>query len=169
MKGLIHIYTGEGKGKTTAALGLAARAAGHGKKVQIIQFLKPPSFSGEHLSMTSITGLEIESYGVAGPVKKSDDNQAHVKLGIKKARSYIKNTSIDMLVLDEINIALNLGFVKLAEVMKLIEAKHDNMELVLTGRDAHPEVIKKADYVTEMKELKHPYNKGIAARKGVEY
>lgn len=169
-RGLVEVYTGEGKGKTTAALGLALRAEGQGLKVKIIQFLKKRE-SGEVKAIKK-TQIGIEQYGTEdfiNPKKLRPIDFEEAKKGLEKAKIEIRSGKWDLLILDEINVAVKFGLIKLAEVLDLIENKPKNLELVLTGRWASPEISKKADLVTEMKERKHIFKRGIKGRKGIDY
>jgi len=163
MKGKVIIFTGDGKGKTTASLGMALRALGHGKKVVIIQFLKKGEY-GE----TKSGILEIHQFGKEKFVfepKKEDFEEA--KKAMKFAREALKRKPF-MLILDEINVAMALKLVPIEEVVKLIEEREET-HMVLTGRNAPKKIIRIADLVTEMKKIKHYYDKGIEAIEGLEY
>lgn len=168
-KGLIHVYTGNGKGKTTAAVGQAFRALGHGWRVRMIQFMKH-CHCGEVEQARRTKNFEIEQFGngfIIGKIKKEDVEMA--KKGMERAHEIIANNDCDLLILDEINIAMDYGLIGVEEVIKLMKAKPPEMELILTGRNAPKEIIRLADLVTEMKEIKHPYKRGITAREGIEY
>ncbi|HIP75070.1 MAG TPA: cob(I)yrinic acid a,c-diamide adenosyltransferase [Thermococcus paralvinellae] len=167
--GLIHIYTGNGKGKTTAALGLALRMLGNGGRVIIIQFMKAPKVYGEYF-MAGKCGYVIESYGPPKFVhgKPEEDDIRAAKRALERAKEVVKSGEWDLVVLDEICVALGFGILDVEEVKELIKSKAPNTELVLTGRYCPEELYELADYVTEMREIKHPYQKGITARKGVE-
>ena len=169
--GLLQVYTGPGKGKTTAAVGLAARAAGQGLEVAFIQFVKP-SESGEVESLKKI-GVKAAHFGAAGWVKKGEDASEHVKeaqRGWREALRYLKGTEqVDLLILDELNVVLSLGLLDRGEVMEAIINRPHGLEMVCTGRDAPKELIQAADLVTEMNEVKHYYQKGVKERKGIEY
>ena len=171
-KGYIQVYTGDGKGKTTAALGLAFRAAGHGMRTFIIQFMKGSIFYGELKSAQMLKDyITIVQMGREEFVDRNNPDPKDVELaqkGIELAREVMKKNEYDILVLDEINVALDFGLVSLDQVLSLMEGKPENMELILTGRYAHPEVVKRADLVTEMLEIKHYYaEKGVDARDGI--
>lgn len=169
--GLIHIYTGNGKGKTTASLGLALRAIGRGFKVHIIQFMKGHNF-GEIKTGNKIKNLTIEQFGSVHFVDKYNLKKQDIDLankGIKRAKDIMNKKKHSLLILDEINCALAWKLIKLEDILSLIKNKPKQMELVLTGRYAHPKIKKLTDYLTIMKEGKHPYKKGIQARKGIEY
>jgi len=170
-KGFIHIYTGSGKGKTTAALGLGLRAAGAGFKVYMIQFMKGRRYS-ELDSIENIQNFKIVQYGRDEFVSKENPEQIDIDLaqeGFVHAQETIKKGKFDMVILDEINVAVDFNLIKLKDLLNLINNKPEKLELVLTGRYSHPETIKIADIVTEMLEIKHPYQKGITARKGVDF
>jgi len=167
---LIQVYTGNGKGKTTAALGQAIRAAGAGFKVFIIQFVKGRYYN-ELKVLKSIKNIKIEQYGKSCFIKKKPDKKdiALAKRGLERAREVISKRIYNLVILDEINIALNLKLLKLKDVVELIENAPKKIELILTGRYAHPKVLKIADLISEIKERRHYYRKGITARKGIEF
>lgn len=170
--GTIQVYTGDGKGKTTAALGQALRAAGHNFKIIVIQFMKGKINYGELEAVKKLPNFTIEQYGLPTFVDKDSPSKEDVSLakkGFARAKEVIMGGNYDFVILDEINIALDYGLVPLDELLELIKNKPGNVELILTGRYAPPEIIKIADLVTEMKEIKHHYRKGIQARKGIEY
>jgi cob(I)alamin adenosyltransferase len=171
-KGLVQVYTGNGKGKTTAALGVALRAVGHGLKVLVIQFMKGSRDYGELESAQKLSPhLRITPVGRNTFVSKSHPDPADIERaqeGFALAKKAIQNREYDIVVLDEINMAIDYGLISLSEVLQLIDSKPESVELILTGRNARPEIIEKADLVTEMVERKHYYDKGIKARKGIE-
>ncbi len=173
--GLIVVITGHGKGKTTSALGIALRAVGYGMKVCIIEFIKGDMYSGEidgikrlspnvelHLTGKGFCGIEGNPY----PYK---EHRANAQDALKLAKEKMLSKKFDILILDEINNALQLKLVDLPQVLELIENKPLLMHLILTGRGAHPEVIKRAHTVTEMKEIKHAFRQGIEPQKGIDY
>ena len=171
-KGLVHIYTGNGKGKTTSSLGLAMRALGHGANVTVIQFMKGWKEYGELITASKLAGLEMVQTGRADYVyrgKEQPEDYDEAERGIETALLVMSSGKCDMLILDEINVAVDYGLVALESVIELVKNKPSGMELILTGRDAHKDLIELADLVTEMHEVKHPYNDGITARKGVEF
>ena len=170
-KGYIHIYTGNGKGKTTASLGLGIRAAGAGYKVHMVQFMKGRRYS-ELDGLEKVDNFTVSQHGRDEFVNKDNPEQIDIDLaqeGFSKAKELIENNKYDMIILDEINVAVDFNLIPLEEVLKLVEEKPEKLELVLTGRYAHPEVQKIADYVTEMLEIKHPYQDGVEARKGIDF
>ncbi len=170
MKGYVHVYTGDGKGKTTAAIGLAIRAAGAGRKVFIGQFLKSGEYS-EHKALERFSDLiEIKQYGrgcfIYGAPEDEDIKAA--RKGLNEVRDIINSGEYDLVILDEANIAV---YYKLFEVSKLLEidrSRPEHVEIVITGRMADQSLIDEADLVTEMKEIKHYYKKGVIARPGIE-
>jgi len=172
-KGLVQIYTGVGKGKTTAALGLAFRAAGHGYKTKLIQFMKGQINYGELKAAKKFKGMvEIVQAGRKEFVSRKQPSRVDVALAqkaLKLARKELAKAEVDILVLDEINCALDFKLISLQQAKELLRMKPENMELILTGCWAHPELVRLADLVTEMKCIKHPWQKGIKARKGIEY
>jgi cob(I)alamin adenosyltransferase len=170
-KGYIHIYTGPGKGKTTSALGLGLRAAGAGYKVYMIQFMKGRKYS-ELDSLEHIPNFSYVQFGRDEFVSKKKPEQIDIDLakkGFKHAKKIVKDEKHDMIILDEINVAVDYNLIPVEMVLKLLKEKPEKVELILTGRYAHPEIIKIADLVTEMLEIKHPYQYGVNARKGIDY
>jgi len=171
-KGLIQVYTGDGKGKTTAALGLALRAVGHGLRVLVIQFMKGNINYGELESSKKLSPyLTIKQAGRETFVSRTNPDPIDIRLvqdGFDFAKKALADEAYDILILDEINVAVDYGLVVLSDLLRLLDTKPDGVELVLTGRNASPEVMEKADLVTEMVERKHYYRNGIAAREGVE-
>jgi len=172
-KGLIQIYTGNGKGKTTAALGLTLRAVGAGLKVAIIQFLKSGKDYSELNALAKFSSMvTIDSFGRDDFIYKSnpiDEDYKLAKAAFNTARARERDRSIKIIVLDELNVALHYKLLDLNEVLNFLSNKRQDVEIVITGRYAPPELIKVAHLVTEMKEIKHPYQSGIMARKGIEY
>jgi len=170
-KGYVHVYTGSGKGKTTAALGLGLRAIGAGFKVYMIQFMKGRRYS-ELDAVENIPNFTISQYGRDEFVSKENPKQIDIDLaqkGFAHAKNIIKNGKYDLVILDEINVAVDYNLISLKDIIELINEKPEKLELVLTGRYAHPEIVKSADIVTEMLEIKHPYQEGVNARKGIDF
>ncbi|MFX0014700.1 MAG: cob(I)yrinic acid a,c-diamide adenosyltransferase [Promethearchaeota archaeon] len=170
--GLIHVISGNGKGKTTSALGLALRAAGHGFRSLIIQFMKKGWDYGELKVIKNIPEITVLQYGTPEFIDKENPKKIDLdeaKAALDRARIAITDENWDILILDEINVALDFKLISENEVIDIIKQKPKNLELVLTGRDASNEIIELADYYTEICERKHPYQRKILARKGVEY
>jgi cob(I)alamin adenosyltransferase len=168
---MVQVYTGNGKGKTTAALGLGLRAAGHGFEVYMIQFMKGQINYGELEAVKHIPNFTIRQFGRPDFVDKANPDPVDIKLAqeaLDHARNILKEGKVDFLILDEVNVALDFRLVTDQEVLALIKSRPPQMELILTGRFAPPAILEIADLVSEVKEIKHPYQKGIAARKGVE-
>jgi cob(I)alamin adenosyltransferase len=169
-KGYIQIYTGDGKGKTTAALGMAIRAAGHGKKTYIGQFMKGQHY-GELTALRDDPDITIEQYGDVECVHREEVTQRHMdqaRRGLERARRAMLSNQYDIIVLDEINVAVWFDLITTQEVLELLNDRPENMEVVLTGRRAPEELIEIADLVSEVKEIKHYYNRGVKARNGIE-
>ncbi|PWB38353.1 MAG: cob(I)yrinic acid a,c-diamide adenosyltransferase [Parcubacteria group bacterium] len=175
--GQIQVYTGDGKGKTTAALGLAMRAIGNGLKVGMIFFDKGGAYYGERKILDDLKkdGLQYQVFGLprmtAGKgfrFKNEPGDLAEAQKALALAKKWIKS-DLSLLILDEVNTTIKTGLLKLENVLELIGLKPEKLELVLTGRYAPPEIIELADLVTEMKPLKHYINKGLGARPGIEY
>lgn len=168
-KGLIHIYTGDGKGKTTAALGLAMRASGQGLRVAFIQFLKGER-CGEHIFVSKHHPFDIVQIGVGDSFKKSKEQLGREsQQTMAHAEQEILSGSYDLVVLDEVFVAISQGLITIKQVLDLLDGKPSSVELVMTGRRAPPEIVKRADLVTEMLLIKHPFTDGITARRGIEY
>jgi len=206
-KGLIQVYTGEGKGKTTASLGLALRAVGQGFKVFMIQFMKGGAYTGEYIAarnylpnieilqfgrpcIKQLKQMKIKGYSI-GKTKPeemydvirediecgacrycflNDDVQRdYIEEGFKKALEVVMEGSHDLVILDEINVAMSLGFLNPELVMNMLANKPENVEIILTGRNAPDEIMEMADLVTEMRPHKHYFDKGVSARRGIEY
>ncbi len=208
-KGMVHVYTGDGKGKTTAALGLALRSLGHGHNVQVIQFLKGGHYTGELIAAETLlqksgsfkisqfgkgclktdrqmrlftNGNKLEncpknfnvrddvSCGECRDCFLSDHEEIEqTKRAMEYAREVLQSDDVDVVVLDEISHVLSKRMVSTDDVMEMIDTKKPHIELILTGRNAPSELIDRADLVTEMREIKHPFRKGVEGRKGIEY
>lgn len=171
-QGLVQVYTGDGKGKTSAAVGLAVRALGQGLRVLLARFLKPAEpESGEVLLLEGLPGIEILTAGVGvihGTVEAEAVAQS-VRTTLATVRERLSSGAFDLVILDEINNAVHRGALPLAEVRALLDARPATVELVLTGRNAHPEIVARADLVTVLTAAKHPYRNGLKARRGIEY
>ncbi|WP_010420419.1 cob(I)yrinic acid a,c-diamide adenosyltransferase [Anaerophaga thermohalophila] len=168
---MIHIYTGNGKGKTTAALGLMVRAAGAGKKIFFGQFVKGMAYSEVMLIHEQIPQIEHQLFGRKCFIKREPEPEDYkaAQAGLRTVKELIKSGKYDLMVLDELNIALYYKLFSLEEVLAMLEYLPENIELVITGRYAPPELIEKADLITEMKEIRHYYQNGVKARKGIEF
>ncbi len=166
---MIQVYTGNGKGKTTAAFGLALRASGAGLKVYIGQFAKGRSYS-EIKALKKIKNIRIEQFGRSCFIKRSPEKKDFelARAGFKKISEIIRKKKYRLIILDEINIAVKLKLIPLRDLLRLIKNTPKSTELVLTGRYAHLKIIKVADLVSEVKEVKHYYAKGVKARRGIE-
>ena len=170
MKGYLQVYTGDGKGKTTAALGLSLRAAGAGLKVYIAQFLKQGDYSEIKALKQFSDVIVLEQFGL-GQFVKGQPTQAEINAareGLEKARQVLSSGDYDVVILEEANVAVAIGLFPVEDLMDIIRQKPEHVELVITGRGAAPEVMEKADLVTEMKAVKHYYENGVQARKGIE-
>jgi len=202
--GLVHVYTGDGKGKTTHAIGIALRAVGQGFKVHVVQFMKGGSYTGEFIAAKNfLPNIGFEQFGKAcvkeqkqlkllgldeskpqffdyvredidcGPCRfcfvNDKEQKEFVSTAFGEAQRVTSSGEYDLVVLDEINVALQYGFLEINQVLNLIKNKFKNTELILTGRGAPEEIILVADYASEIKVIKHPFDKGISARRGVEY
>lgn len=197
--GLVHVYTGNGKGKTSAAVGIALRAIGQGLRVAVIQFMKGGEYTGECIAAKNyIPNLEFQQFGKGCYKEKrqlklltartdniredidcgkcrecfeNDESQErHAQKALKRAMSLVKDSRYNLVILDEINVAESLGLIKESNVSWLLDNKNSDTELILTGRNASKKIIEKADYATIMNELKHPFRaQNIGARRGIEY
>nr|WP_022670357.1 cob(I)yrinic acid a,c-diamide adenosyltransferase [Hippea alviniae] len=168
-KGYVQIYTGNGKGKTTAAIGLAIRAAGAGYKVLFAQFVKGLPYS-EHKALEKFDNITVKQFGREGFIhsKPTEEDIKKAKEGYEFVKNALKNNEYDVIIMDEANIAVFFNLFSDDDLIKLIEEKPSNTELVITGRYATDKLIEKADLVTEMREIKHYYQKGVQARVGIE-
>lgn len=171
--GLVMVYTGDGKGKTTAALGQALRAIGHGGRVFMIQFMKGSRNYGEIQAVERyLPRMTIIQSGLDSFVDRSNPSEADIALarqGLALAREKIASGLFDLVILDEINVAVDYGLVSLGEVVEVVRGRPPGIDLVLTGRYAPREILELADLVSEVREVKHHYRKGIQARAGVEF
>lgn len=177
MSGLIHIYCGDGKGKTTAALGLALRAAGSGKKVLLLQFFKDGK-SSEFSTLSHVPGIEVipqaRTFGFSWTLSEEEKAEARAYYSGLLEEAFRRSGEADgpnigLLVLDEAMSACTTGMIDEARLLALLAEKPAELEVVLTGRNPSQALVDAADYVTEMKKVKHPFERGVAARKGIEY
>ena len=171
-KGLVQVFTGNGKGKTTAAVGTIVRAAGHGLKVRLVSFKKGKYAYGEYKTLSHLPNVEIAQFGLRkftdpAKIKAAEKEQAGAALAA--AREAVTSGHYDLVVLDEVNVAVCYNLIGLDEVLRLIRDKPPRVELILTGRYADNKLLEAADLVTEMVKVKHPFDAGVKARKGIEY
>lgn len=173
-RGCVHIYCGDGKGKTSAAIGLAVRAAGRGRRIVIARFLKNDD-SGEVLVLKGIPGIHLypceKSFGFFYQMTDEQRKEAGQYYGalFRRAWEEAVGRQADLLILDELMAACRYGLVSEDEVIRRLESRPDGLEVVMTGRDPSPELLELADYVSEIRKEKHPYDRGVAAREGIEY
>jgi len=168
----VQVYTGDGKGKTSTALGVVLRALGQGLRVYIVFFMKGDYPYGERAILSKLSGVTVASFGrreFVDPAHIAPKDMEQASQALAAAREAMLSSNYDLVVLDEVNVAVAWKLVALDAVIKLIKDKPTNVELILTGRQADAELIKLADLVTEMVKIKHPYDKGVPARKGIDY
>jgi len=171
-KGLVQVFTGEGRGKTSAAIGTVVRALGNGLKVRIIAFMKAGHPSGEWEILSRLDNVDISRFGTKGfvnPDRPMQEDREQAAMALKEARESVMSGNYNVVLLDEVNVAVAWNLIDVHDVLSLIDAKPENVELILTGRGADKEIVKAADLVTEMLNIKHPYENGTVARKGIEY
>ncbi|MDP3286131.1 MAG: cob(I)yrinic acid a,c-diamide adenosyltransferase [Desulfobacterales bacterium] len=170
MKGYVQVYTGDGKGKTTAAIGLSIRAAGAGLKVYIAQFIKMGDYSEIKAFKRFSDLITVEQFGLGRFIKgkPSEEDLEAARAGIEKVKSLMASGNYDIIILEEASVVAACGLISVNDILDMISSKPENMELVITGRGAAPEIIEKADLVTEMKEIKHYFKKDVPARVGIE-
>ena len=169
--GLIHVYTGSGKGKTTAAIGLGLRATGADLKVHMIQFMKGRRYS-EINAIENLKNFTVTQHGRDEFVSKDNPEQIDIDMaqeGFSYAKKIIQENKFNLIILDEINVAVDFNLISIKDILDLLDSKPEELELVLTGRYAHSEIIKKADLVSEILEIKHPYQIGVQSRKGIDF
>lgn len=169
---MLQVYTGDGKGKTTAAFGLALRAAGHGWRVLIIQYMKGDPGYGEVRAARHVPGIEIRQFGLATFVQKGNprpEDLEQARVGVQAAREAIAGGSYQMVILDELNVAVDYGLVPIAEVLALADGCPAGVELVVTGRGARRELLERADLVSEVRCIRHPFERGIVNRVGIDH
>ena len=170
--GLVHVITGNGKGKTSAAFGLGLRAVGHGLRVYAAQFMKGDQRYGEFLSVQFLPNFTLERFGSGGLVdmhNPADIDKAEAQRGLEATREAMQSGRYDVVIMDEFNVAVDWKLVQLQDALTFIAEKPPDVELVLTGHYAPLEFIKRSDYVTMMGQKKHPYTQGIVARQGIDY
>ena len=169
MNGYIQVYTGNGKGKTTASIGLAVRAAGAGFKVAIVQFLKQGDYS-EIKALKQLATISVEQFGLGRFVrgKPSDADKSAGKKGYQRLKALLETGAHDLVIAEEANVAVTCGLFSEEDLLHLMELKPPHVELVITGRGATQSIMDKADLVTEMTEIKHYFKKGVPARVGIE-
>lgn len=174
-KGLLVIYTGDGKGKTTAALGMCVRAVGYNWKVCIIQFIKGSWKYGELKGIKRLApNVELHTVGegfvgIIDDDKSFEEHRAAARKGVQLALDKINSNEFQLVILDELNVAMDLGLVTEEEALEILAARSEKQHLVITGRNAADALVQKADLVTEMKEIKHPFQQGILAQKGIDW
>lgn len=171
-RGLVQVFTGDGKGKTTAALGTVIRALGQGRRVYIVFFMKGDYPYGERNILAQLDHVEVVGFGsldFVNPDSVRPEDKEQAQLALSAGRGAMLSGKYDIVVLDEINVAVAFKLLPLAEVIKMVQEKPPQVELILTGRKAAPELVKLADLVTECLNIKHPYDSGVAARPGIEY
>ena len=171
-KGLVQIFTGDGKGKTSAALGVVLRALGSGLRVCVVVFMKGDYPYSEWKALSKLSNVEVARFGFrtfTDPANVKPEEIEQAKQALATAREAMLSGNYDLVVLDEVNIATAWKLVELDEVVRLLQDKPPNVELILTGRHADSKIVKMADLVTECLKIKHPYDEGITARKGIEY
>ncbi|GBF34339.1 Cob(I)alamin adenosyltransferase [Desulfocucumis palustris] len=171
-KGLVQVYTGNGKGKTTASLGLALRAIGHGYKVFMLQFMKGSDYGELQTAEKFLPNLIIVQSGMETFVDRDNPSPEDIRMaaqGLETAKKIVREGNYDVVILDEINVALDYKLIPLEDVLEMIRSKPGHVELILTGRSAPEEIRQAADLITEMTLVNHPFYKGVDARQGIEY
>jgi cob(I)alamin adenosyltransferase len=169
---VLQVYTGDGKGKTTAAFGLALRACGHGWQVLVVQFMKGDPGYGEVVAAKQVKGLTVIQTGLATFVERGNprpEDLAEAARGLTLAREALASGAYRLVILDEVNVAIDYGLVKLEDALALIDSCPEGVEMVFTGRGAKRQVLERADLVSEVKHVKHPFDKGIVSRAGIDH
>lgn len=172
IRGLVQVFTGNGKGKTTAAVGTIVRAAGHGFRVFLVSFMKGNYAYGEYKTLSKLPNIEIAQFGLrkfTNPARVNTKEKEQAEAALATARKAVMSGNYDLVVLDEVNVAVCYNLIGQEEVIKLMKDKPPHVELILTGRYADNRLLEAADLVTEMVKVKHPFERGIKARKGIEY
>ncbi len=170
--GLVQLFTGDGRGKTSAALGTVLRALGHGLHVHIIQFMKGEYAYGERRTLAGLRNVDVSLFGhehFVDPADVKPEEIAEAKRGLEKAREVINSGKYDLVVLDEVNVAVGWKLLDVEDVLDLLKGKPERVEIILTGRYADQRLVNAAHLVTEMVKIKHPFDQGILSRKGVDY
>ena len=170
--GKIHVITGPGKGKTTAAFGLAMRASGHGLRVCIIQFMKTGETTGEAIAAKRLKNIEVAQFGTGkfvNPKRVTKADRARAIEAMDYLKRRVAEGGCDILILDEVNVAVSFGLVRAEEILKILRSRDEGIEVVLTGRNAPKEFIECADYVSTIDSKKHPHSEGLNPREGVEW
>jgi cob(I)alamin adenosyltransferase len=172
-KGLVSIFTGQGKGKTTAAIGTAVRAAGHGLKVYILFFMKGKKYvHGEFKALSEMPNITLKYFGQRSWACGTETLPEHKETAqqvLADVRKAMKAGQYDLIVLDEANIAIHNGLIELDDIVSFIDHKPENVEIIITGRNANPALVRMADLVSEILMIKHPFNEGVTARRGIDY
>jgi cob(I)alamin adenosyltransferase len=171
-KGLVEIFTGNGKGKTSAALGIALRAAGHGRRVYIVFFMKGEFPYGEQKTLSDLPNVDFDRYGFESfvdPANVRPEEKEEAQKALAAAEQAMFSKRYNVVILDEVNVAASWKLIDVKEIITLIKDRPEDIDLILTGRYADPRVIELADLVTEMVKIKHPYDKGIPSRRGIDY
>ncbi len=170
--GRIHVITGPGKGKTTAAFGLAMRAAGHGLRVCIVQFMKTGEVTGEALSAKRLKRIELVQFGTGrfvDPKHIEEADRSAARNALEYVRKRVAAGGCEVLILDEVNVAAAFGLIKAEEVLDIIRSRGEGVEVIMTGRNAPDEFVAAADYVSSIDDKKHPFAEGLKSRKGIEW
>jgi len=168
----VHVYTGDGKGKTTAALGVVLRALGHGLSTHIIYFMKGFTRYGEQAALDRLPGVSFQRFGLSSftdPQRVRPEERREAEKALEAAREAVMGGQFHLVVLDEVNVAVAFGLIPVEAVLGLLRDRPQGVEVILTGRKAPPEFIAAADLVTEMREVKHPFQQGVLARPGIDY